>query len=183
MNLNSDKTAVVISGQMGAKLATVVLHIPPSLPPPPGPPITIIQFTPHLLPIPLLARHCSQKGETPPTHAADVDKIFPSQVSPSPCFFIKAFFIYLQSTYPSDDNTKLANTQRIYKMETSFEVLPIEVDSLVVGCLVVGDPSVARNKELLWQGGEGWALMNKAIRRWGRSSRPKQIPTTRDRLI
>ena len=66
MNLNSDKTAVVISGQMGAKLATVVLHIPPSLPPPPGPPITIIQFTPHLLPIPLLARHCSQKGETPP---------------------------------------------------------------------------------------------------------------------
>ena len=78
-------------------------------------------------------------------------------------------------------------------METSFEVLPIEVDSLVVVCLVVGclvvvclvvgDPSVARNKELLWQGGEGWALMNKAIRRWGRSSRPKQIPTTRDRLI
>ena len=63
-------------------------------------------------------------------------------------------------------------------METDFEVLPIEVDSLVVG-----DPSFARNKELLWQGGEGWALMNKAIRRWGRSSRPKQIPTTRDRPI
>ena len=63
-------------------------------------------------------------------------------------------------------------------MDIGFQVLTVEADSWVVG-----DSSVARNKELLWQGGEGWALMNKAIRRWGRSSRPKQIPTTRDRPI
>ena len=52
---------------------------------------------------------------------------------------------------------------------------------------VVGDdPSEARNKELLWQGkrereGEGWSLMNKAIRWSATSSPPKQIPTSRDK--
>ena len=103
MNLNLRVAAVGISGQMGAKLATVVLHIPPSLPPPPAPPITIIQFTPHLLPIPLLARHCSQKGDPP--HAADVDRIFSSQGSPSPCFSprLSSDIYILQSTYANND--------------------------------------------------------------------------------
>ena len=37
-------------------------------------------------------------------------------------------------------------------MEIGFQALTIEADSLVVG---VGDPSSARNKELLWQGRRG----------------------------
>ena len=56
--------------QMGVKLATVVLH---NSPPPGLLPITIIQFTPHLLPIPLPALHCSQRERTP--RAADVQKL------------------------------------------------------------------------------------------------------------
>ena len=53
------KNAVSVLGQMGPKLATIVLQTPL-----PCSPLTIIQFSPHLLPIPAL--HCSQKGENPP---------------------------------------------------------------------------------------------------------------------
>ena len=66
--------------QMGVKLATVVLH---NSPPPGLLPITIIQFTPHLLPIPLPALHCSQRERTPGL-----------QMSKNSCFLIKAFFTY-----------------------------------------------------------------------------------------
>ena len=113
--LNSGKTAVVISGQMDAKLATVVLHIPPSLPPPPAPPITIIQFTPHLLPIPLSARHCSQKGETPPTL-----QIFSSGLSFTLLF--NQGFLHISLHTPvmiGGEDVNSANTNRLISTEKS----------------------------------------------------------------
>ena len=98
--------------QMGVKLATVVLH---NSPPPGLLPITIIQFTPHLLPIPLSARHCSQKGETPPTL-----QIFSSGLSFTLLF--NQGFLHISLHTPvmiGGEDLNSANTNRLISTEKS----------------------------------------------------------------